>query len=178
MTVQKTEATLVFTSHQDSFAYCFPHRVLLGSASLLIFISPNFLGLQNQSKQAFGQFTDCTHSICVMFMGRTSYLPMPRLHFPKSNEGRRNHVGIRDDTRPGQSFHPLKHPGLVRSAQLGLMTIDIFPGLFLWFLFTYSPLLFLWFLFTTVEPWSLACCLEEFPSYAIVYFKANYFEIG
>ena len=51
--------------------------------------------------------------------------------------------------------------------------IDIFPGLFLWLLFTYSPLLFLWFLFTTVEPWSLACCLEEFPSYAVVYFKAN-----
>ena len=58
------------------------------------------------------------------------------------------------------------------------LIIDILPGLFLWLLFTYSPLLFLWFMFTTVKPWSLACCLEEFPSYVIVYFQANYFEIG
>ena len=59
-----------------------------------------------------------------------------------------------------------------------LRVIDIFPGLFLWLLFTYPPLFFLWFLFTTAEPWSLACCLKEFPSYVIVYFQANYFEIG
>ena len=56
--------------------------------------------------------------------------------------------------------------------------IDINPALFPRSLFTYSALLLLGFLFTTVELWSLACCLEEFPSYAIVYFKANYFEIG
>ena len=57
-------------------------------------------------------------------------------------------------------------------------SIDINPALFPRSLFTYSALLLLGFLFTTVELWSLACCLEEFPSNAIVYFKANYFEIG
>ena len=60
----------------------------------------------------------------------------------------------------------------------GFSLIDINPALFPRSLFTYSALLLLGFLFTTVELWSLACCLEEFPSYAIVYFKANYFEIG
>ena len=43
--------------------------------------------------------------------------------------------------------------------------IDINLALFPRSLFTYSALLLLGFLFTTVELWSLACCLEEFPSY-------------
>ena len=69
-------------------------------------------------------------------------------------------------------------PFNVQGEFVTLVGIDINPALFPRSLFTYSALLLLWFLFTTVELWSLACCLEEFPSYAIVYFKANYFEIA
>ena len=75
-------------------------------------------------------------------------------------------------------MHFLTYP-FALTKQLGSFCyIYINPALFPRSLFTYSALLLLGFLFTTVELWSLACCLEEFPSYAIVYFKANYFEIG